>query len=216
MTHVELHTLRTPSSRGGRTVNSLSPASNHVSTMNPCNLGLRRRRSGLAKKEGVQQGSRTGDPTSSVALGDYERWSLTCGGTRWSTLVCDLRSAAAAAPCARRSSGRSWLRAGCPALPRCADVESGDKMIDRVLIPRLAFAVARSLGRPGRRALAAGSIREPTANIFMTTGGRAGCVRSSCGGDHLLVGRRISWRECLVAELAQDVVGASTKLARDR
>jgi hypothetical protein len=50
----------------------------------------------------------------------------------------------------------------------------------------------------------------------VTTGGRAGCVRSSCGGDHLLVGRRVNWRECLVAELAQDVVRASAQLARDR
>ena len=27
------------------------------------------------------------------------------------------------------------VRAGAPALPRCADAESGDKMIDRVLLP---------------------------------------------------------------------------------
>jgi hypothetical protein len=33
---------------------------------------------------------------------------------------------------------------GRPALPRCADDECGDKMIDRVLVP-CAFAVARSL-----------------------------------------------------------------------
>jgi hypothetical protein len=46
-------------------------------------------------------------------------------------------------------------------------------MIDRVLIPWLA-AVARSLEAvQAGVALAAGSIREPTATIVVTTGGRA-------------------------------------------
>jgi hypothetical protein len=40
-------------------------------------------------------------------------------------------------------------------------------------------------------------------------------LRSSYGGDHLLVSRGLNWRECLVAQLAQDVVGAAAELARD-
>src|SRR5215207_513611 len=114
--------------------------------------------------------------TSDVVLIGNEEWSLTCGRTEWSRLVCDLTSAVAA-PCAGRSSGRVGFRAGAQPYLGARTVRSGDKMIDWVLIPRLAFAVARSLEAvQGRRALAAGSIREPTANIFVTTGRRAGCV----------------------------------------
>jgi hypothetical protein len=73
-------------------------------------------------------------------------------------------------------------------------------------------------GRPGRRALAAGSIREPTANHRRDDGrAREMCRGSSCGGDHLLAKRRgLDRCERLVAELAQDVEGAAAELARDR
>ena len=93
------------------------------------------------------------------------------------------------------------------------------KMIDRVLIPA-GWLCGRSVcrGRPGRGALAAGSIREPTANHRRDDGqARRIRCRSGCGGDHLLADRcGLDRGERLVAELAQDLVGAPAELAGDR
>src|SRR6266516_8095491 len=53
--------------------------------------------------------------------------------------------------------------------------------------------------------------------IVVTRGRRAGWAGSGCGGRHLLARRRgLDRCEGLVAELAQDVVGAAAELARDR
>jgi hypothetical protein len=109
------------------------------------------------------------------------------------------------------------LARGRPALPRCADSESGDKMMDRVLLPVIGFAVARSLEAvqaDGRWRQAPFGSRPQT--IVVTTGRRADCVRSSCG-DHILgAWRGLDRSERLVAELAQDVEGASAELASNR
>jgi hypothetical protein len=144
------------------------------------------------------------------------RLSLTCGGTRWSRIVCALTSAAAA-PLHATLRRTELIARGRPALPRCADVESGDKMVDRVLIPRLAFAVAQSL-EAVQAGGAGGRLHSGADRKHLRDDGRArgAGLRSNCGGDHLLVGRRVDRRECFVAELAQDVVRASARLARDR
>ena len=93
----------------------------------------------LSNREGVKP--RISDEY--VALTDYKGWSLTCGQA-WRSRF-------------GRANGTSEclfgvfeltkvaLHAGRPALPRCADAESGDKMIGRVSFPVIGFAVARSL-----------------------------------------------------------------------
>jgi hypothetical protein len=70
------------------------------------------------------------------------------------------------------------VRAGRPALPRCADAESGDKMIDGVLIPLL-WLCGRSVfrGRPGRGRWRQAPFGSRPQTIVVTTGRRAGCVK---------------------------------------
>src|SRR5919197_646174 len=73
-------------------------------------------------------------PTSSaldVSTRDNKGWSLTCGETRWSRLVAGVFCGVASLTFERTT----LIARGRPALPRCADSKSGDKMIDRVSIP---------------------------------------------------------------------------------
>ena len=63
--------------------------------------------------------------TAPIANTDNKRWSLTCGGTRWSRLVARVFCGVASL-----TSERTTLIArGRPALPRCTDSRSGDKMM---------------------------------------------------------------------------------------
>ena len=98
-------------------------------------------------------------------------------------------------------------------------VSSGDKMIDGVCSPR-GLACDRSVfrGRPGCRGLAAGSVREPAAKHLRDDGlTRAGAGLLGGSWDRLL-GLRLGFNrgERLIAQFAQDVVGAAAELARDR
>src|SRR6266508_3310662 len=95
---------------------------------------------------------------------------------------------------------------------------SGDKMIDRVWSPRGLLAAALSL----KAAQAGGRWRRGVwgsrpQSIFVTTGRRAR-VQAWSGGscDRLLVGWLLDRRERLLAEFAQEVVGASAELAGNR
>jgi hypothetical protein len=58
-----------------------------------------------------------------VASTAYKRWSLTCGQTYWSRLVCALRSAVSP-PCPATLDRTKLLPRGRPALPRCARAAS--------------------------------------------------------------------------------------------
>src|SRR6266540_7090972 len=108
---------------------------------------------------------------------------------------------------------------GRPALPRCSDTEwSGDKMIDRVWSPRGLLAAARSLkavqaGGRWRR----GVWGSRPQSICVTTGGRARVLAWLGGSCDRLLGVRVAFDggECFLAELAEDVVGASAELAGD-
>jgi hypothetical protein len=64
-----------------------------------------------------------------------------------------------------------------PALPRCADGESGDKMIDRVSSPRVAFAVARSLEAVSRPTGAGGRLHSGADRKHLRDNGQARGVR---------------------------------------
>jgi hypothetical protein len=68
-----------------------------------------------------------------------------------------------------------FVRAGRPALPWCSDSRSGDEMIDGVLVPRgLVLAAARSVEVGEVASIsAAGLVREPVANIYVTMSWRA-------------------------------------------
>jgi hypothetical protein len=90
-----------------------------------------------------------------------------------------------------------------------ARIVSGDEMIDGVLSPR---GCGRSVygGRPAWRVLAAGALRELAARHRFDDGRAHG---EWLGGRvEVLRDRR---GECVVAELAQEVVGAAAEFARD-
>src|SRR5438132_13609999 len=92
-------------------------------------------------------------------------------------------------------------------------------MIDRVWSPRGLLAAALSLkAAQGRWALAAGGVwGSRPQSIFVTTGRRARLQAWSGGScDRLLVGWLLDRRERLLAEFAQEVVGAPAELAGDR
>ena len=95
-----------------------------------------------------------------------------------------------------------------------ARIVSGDEMIDRVLFPR----GLRPLGlwRPASaESVGGGSIAGAgRKGIGLMMGERA--VITSGGGVDELCSRRIAGGECVVAEFAQDVVGAPAEFARDR
>ena len=97
-----------------------------------------------------------------------------------------------------------------------ARIVSGDEMIDGVLSPR-GFAAARSMeaGQPGGR-VGGGSIAGAGRKGIGLMMGERTAIRSGGGVDErrswLVVGRG----ECVVAEFAQDVVGAPAEFARDR
>jgi hypothetical protein len=101
---------------------------------------------------------------------------------------------------------------GRPALSRCAD-RSGDKMIDRVLFPRV-VAAARSMeavhagGRGGGSIAGAGR-----KGIGLIAGARTAV--GSGGVDERCRRRWADRRECVVAEFAEDVVCAAAEFARD-
>jgi len=101
---------------------------------------------------------------------------------------------------------------GRPALSRCADrVRRRDD--DGVLSPRVC---GRSVygGRPAPGALAAGALRELAARHRSDDGQAHG---EWLGGSvDECRSRRVGWGECVVAEFAQDVVGAPAEFARDR
>src|SRR4051794_7224644 len=121
-----------------------------------------------------------------------------------------------------RSAVKSFVRPLCwaafgvrgrPALSRCAD-RSGDEMIDRVLVPRGCCGRSVYGGRPRLRRWR----REHCgswAQGHRSDHGRAhGAVES---GNHVDVLCR-GWSgggDCVVAELAEDVVGAAAEFARD-
>src|SRR5438034_4233659 len=111
---------------------------------------------------------------------------------------------------------RTRLRArGRPALPRCADGESGDKMIDRVLIPVVECAVARSLEAVQRGHWRQAPFGSRPQTIVVTTGERARLAASG-GGGHLLCVRRLDRGERLVAELLRRSGAADDTTADDR
>lgn len=96
-----------------------------------------------------------------------------------------------------------------------ARIVSGDEMIDGVLSPR-GFAAARSMEADQRGGAGGGSIAGAGRKgiglmmgkrAVITSGGRVDELRS-----RLVVGRG----ECVVAEFAQEVVGAPAEFARDR
>jgi hypothetical protein len=95
-----------------------------------------------------------------------------------------------------------------------ARIVSGDEMIDRVLSPRVR---GRSVcgGRPARRALAAGALRELAAR-HRSDGGHAQGEWLGGSVDELRGRRRLARRECVVAEFAEEVVGAAAEFARER
>ena len=117
----------------------------------------------------------------------------------------------------RETTGQRVAR-GAPSLTSVHGLgRSGDKMIDRVWSPRV-VACGRSVsqGRPGRWALAAGGLGEPAAEHLrdegaLRVGGWSGGFRAC-----LLVCRLIERGESLLAEFAQDVVGAPAELAGNR
>lgn len=92
-----------------------------------------------------------------------------------------------------------------------ARIGSGDEMIDGVLSPRVC---GRSVygGRPAPGALAAGALRELAARHRCDDGQAHG---EWLGGVDELRSRRVGRGECVIAEFAQDVVGASAEFARD-
>jgi hypothetical protein len=75
------------------------------------------------------------------------------------------------------SSGAKLVPRGRPALPRCTDSESGDKMIDRVSIPRVAFAVARSLEAVSRPTGAGGRLHSGADRKHLSDNGQARGMR---------------------------------------
>jgi hypothetical protein len=92
-----------------------------------------------------------------------------------------------------------------------ARIVSGDEMIDGVLSPRVC---GRSVygGRPAPGALAAGALRELAARHRFDDGQAHG---EWLGGVGELCSRQVGRGECVVAEFAQDVVGAPAEFARD-
>jgi hypothetical protein len=115
----------------------------------------------------------------------------------------------------------SFVRAGRPALPRCTDTgRSGDKMIDGVKIPAGGCMRPLDLQRPSRPCWPGGRVDAGAGrkSICVTMGrGARGCWRGSGGSfDRLLGLVELDGGERLLAELAQDVVGAAAELARDR
>jgi hypothetical protein len=93
-----------------------------------------------------------------------------------------------------------------------ARIVSGDEMIDGVLSPRVC---GRSVygGRPASGALAAGALRELAAR-HRSDDGQAHDGWLGGGVDELR-SRQVGRGECVVAEFAQDVVGAPAEFARD-
>jgi len=95
-----------------------------------------------------------------------------------------------------------------------ARIVSGDEMIDGVLVPRglrpLGLWRPASAGGVGGGSIA-GAGRK---GIGLMMGARA-VIRSGGSVDELR-SRRVGWGECVVAEFAQDVVGAPAEFARDR
>ena len=112
------------------------------------------------------------------------------------------------------------MRAGRPVLPRCTDLWSGDEMIDGVSGPTEVCLRPLVLWRPSRpeawRQTSGGS--RPQSICGLVGRGRArelGGLGGSCG--RLLVLRvGLEGGERVVAEFAQDLVGAAAELARDR
>ena len=103
---------------------------------------------------------------------------------------------------------------GRPALSRCAD-RSGDEMIDGVLSPRV-IAAARSMEAVHAWGGGGGSIAGAgRKGIGVITGART-AIGSGCGVDESRCQRWCGRRECVVAEFAEDVMGAAAEFARDR
>ncbi len=117
-----------------------------------------------------------------------------------------------------RSEGQFAARGAQPYLgARTAIVRRQD---DRWGVIPAGFACGRSVfrGRPGCRGLAAGSVREPAAKHLRDDGlTRAGAGLSG-GSLYRLLGLRLGLDrgERLIAQFAQDVVGAAAELAGDR
>ncbi len=95
-----------------------------------------------------------------------------------------------------------------------ARIVSGDEMIDGVLFPR-EVAAARSMEAGQRGGVGGGSIAGAgRKGIGLMMGERA--VITSGGGVDELRCCRVGWGECVVAEFAEDVVGAPAEFAGDR
>ena len=97
-----------------------------------------------------------------------------------------------------------------------ARIVSGDEMIDGVLSPR-GFAAARSMeaDQPGGCAGGGSIAGAGRKGIGLMMGERV-AITSGGGVDERRCRRVVGWGECVVAEFAQDVVGASAEFARDR
>ena len=96
-----------------------------------------------------------------------------------------------------------------------ARIESGDEMIDGVLSPR----GLRPLGlwRPASPVVGGGSIAGAGRKGIGLMMGERAVITSGGGVDELRFRRLVSGQcECVVAEFAQDVVGAPAEFARDR
>ncbi len=95
-----------------------------------------------------------------------------------------------------------------------ARIVSGDEMIDGVLSPRV-VAAARSMEAGQRRGRwPAGALRELAARHRSDDGQAHGEWLG--GGVDELRSRQVGRGECVVAEFAEDVVGAPAEFARDR
>ena len=128
-------------------------------------------------------------------------------------LICGGVAGQACGRCSTFLSGSVSVRAGAqPYLG--ARIVSGDEMIDGVLSPR----GLRPLGlwRPtSAEGVGGGSIAGAgRKGIGLMMGKRA--VITSGGGLDELCSWRVARGECVVAELAQDVVGAPAEFSRDR
>lgn len=104
---------------------------------------------------------------------------------------------------------------GRPALSRCAD-RSGDKMIDGVLSPATVIAAARSMEAVQAGGVGGGSIAGAGRKGIGVIAGARVVIGLGRDVDGRCPGRWSDRCECVVVELAQDVVGAAAELARDR
>ena len=127
---------------------------------------------------------------------------LICGGARGQVLGI----------CSAFLLGCVLVRAGAqPYLG--ARIVSGDEMIDGVLFPQ-EVAAARSMEAGQRGGVGGGSIAGAgRKGIGLMMGERA--VITSGGSVDELRCCRVGWGECVVAEFAEDVVGAAAEFARD-